>query len=270
MSDPNISDYEQGVHRFNPQPDPPREETETMSTGETLTSIFFEPGRVFEALRTRPRFLIAGLIILAALVLYTTLLYQHIGYENFIRSAIESSPQAANMSAEQKERAIAMQTGPAFRAFNHATPLIGGAIFIAAGGALYLLGAMAMARSISYKQALAVWTYSSFPPTVITTVLNLVLLFLKSPDDYDPVQAARRGLVRANLGLLVDQTAHPILATALGAFDLLSFYGLFLAAIGLRKVARLSSASAWGIILTIWLLGVLVRIAFSAILGGPM
>jgi hypothetical protein len=241
-----------------------------MSTGETLTSIFFEPGRTFEALRERPRFLVAGLIILLAFMAYTVTLYQRLGYENIVRSAIESSPQAANMDSEQKERAIAMQTGPVFKAIGYASPLLGIVIFIAAGGGLYLLGSMAMARSVSYKQALAVWTYSSYPPTLIAMLLNIVLVFIKSPEDYDAVQAARRGLVRANLGLLVDPVAHPVLATALGSFDLLAFYGLFLAALGLRKVARLSSASAWTIVLIIWVLGVIMRIAFSTIAGGAM
>jgi hypothetical protein len=270
MSDPNIPDTQAEPHHYNlnPQPEPPGEPV--MSTGETLTNIFFEPGRVFEALRARPRFLIAGLLIIAAFFTYTVLLYQRVGYENFVRSAVESSPQGANMPPDQKERVIEMQTGPIFKAVNYASPLLGVAIFIALGGALYLLGTMTMARSISYKQAISVWTYSSFPPTLIAMLLNIILLFIKSPEDYDPAQAARRGLVRANLGLLVDQTAHPVLATALGAIDLLSFYGLFLAALGLRKVARLSSGSAWTIVLIIWLIGVILRIAFSTFTGGAM
>jgi hypothetical protein len=173
------------------------------------------------------------------------------------------------MPADQKERVIEMQTGTVFKAINYASPLLGVAIFIAAGGALYLLGTMVMARSISYKQALSVWTYSSFAPTVISMILNVVLVFIKSPDDIDPIQA-RRGLVRANLGLLVDQTAHPVLGTALNSIDLLSFYGLFLAALGLRKVARLSSGSAWTIVLIIWLIGVIFRLVFSTFTGGAM
>jgi hypothetical protein len=270
MSDPNTPNIQQASQYHNPHSQPEATGGPEMSTPETLSGIFFEPGRVFEALRARPRFLIAGLIILLAFFTFTILLYQRVGYENVIRSAIENSPRTADMPADQKERIIEMQTGPAFKAINYASPLLGVSIFIALGGALYLLGTMVMARSISYKQAVSVWTYSSFAPTVISMLLNIVLVFLKSPDDYDPTQAARRGLVRANLGLLVDQTAHPVLATALGSIDLLAFYGLFLAALGLRKVARLSTGSAWAIVLSIWLLGVILRIALSTFAGGAM
>jgi predicted Abi (CAAX) family protease len=101
-------------------------------------------------------------------------------------------------------------------------------------------------------------------------LLNIVLLFLKSPDDYDIVHASRRGLVQANLGLFVDAKASPVLATFLSSLDLFAFYGLFLAALGLRKVAKMSTGSAWGIVLTIWIIGVIVRTALAGITGSAM
>ncbi|HEY0077608.1 MAG TPA: Yip1 family protein [Pyrinomonadaceae bacterium] len=240
-----------------------------MSTPETLSGIFFEPGRTFDALRWRPRFLIAAIIIIVAASAYTFLLYQRVGFEQMVRQVIENSPRTSEMPAEQREQMIAMQTGTVFKALAYVSPLIGVAIFLAVGAALYLLGAMAMGKGISYKQALSVYVYSSLPPAVLIMIANILLLFLKSPESLDP-ESAQRGLVHANLGILVDGAAHPVLATALGAFDIFAFYGLFLAAIGLRKVARLSSGSAWGIVLAIWFLGVLIRLALAAFSGSPM
>ncbi|HXL79637.1 MAG TPA: hypothetical protein VN951_02080, partial [Pyrinomonadaceae bacterium] len=105
---------------------------------------------------------------------------------------------------------------------------------------------------------------------VVSMILNIVLLFLKSPDDYDIVRASRRGLVQANLGLLIDMKAAPVLGTLLSSIDLFAFYGLFLAALGLKKVGKMSSGAAWGIVLTIWIIGVIVRCAFAGITGGAM
>jgi hypothetical protein len=56
----------------------------------------------------------------------------------------------------------------------------------------------------------------------------------------------------------------------LGSFDVFAFYGLFLAALGLRKVAKMSSGTAWTIVLTIWLVGTIIRFAFAGILGRAM
>lgn len=251
---------------FNPQPDPPKE----MSVGETLTGIFFEPGRVFESMRERPRFLVATILCIVFYMMFTITFFQKVGYERVIREAIENGPRADQMSPEQKEAAIRVQSGPIVKAITFGvTPLVFGIIF-AAGAGLYLLGSMLMGKQVGYKQALAIWAYSSLPVVVITMVLNIVLIFLKSPDDYDIVSASRRGLVKANLSFLTDPKAAPMLYTLLGSFDLFAFYGLFLAALGLRKVGKMSSGSAWGIALAIWTFGVVFRIVLATILGQGM
>ena len=240
-----------------------------MSTPETLGGIFMEPGRTFAALRERPRFLVAAVIVTVAVLAFTFLLYQKIGYENVVRQTMENSPRTADMDPDQRERAIAMQTGPVFKVIAYVSPIIGVAIVLSAGAGLYLLGVMLMGKVMSYKQSLAVWTYSSLPPAVLVMLLNVILLFLKPAEDIDPT-VAQRGLVRANLGLLVSGTEHPILSSALGAMDLFAIYGLVLAVIGLKVVARLSTGAAAGIAVGIWLIGVLIRIAFAAFSGSAV
>ena len=153
------------------------------------------------------------------------------------------------------------------KALRYGGPIITLTLFFTIGAALYLLGVMAVGKSISYKQALAVWTYSSLPPTLLLMLLNLIILFIRTPDDDLAIVRGQGGLVHANPGLLIDGHANPALATAAGAFDLFAFYGLFLAAIGLRKVGRLSSGSAWAIALGLWIIGIILRVTFAAILG---
>ena len=98
-------------------------------------------------------------------------------------------------------------------------------------------------------------------------LLNIIVLFIKTPDDDLGIVRGQSGLVHANPGLFMDGHAYPVLATAAGALDLFAFYGLFLAALGLRKIGRLSSGSAWGIALGLWLIGLVLRAIFAAILG---
>jgi hypothetical protein len=265
MSDPN-------VESFQPPPYLPESEAPTgpvMSTVETLSSIFFEPGLVFESLRARPRFLAAGLIILAVSMTFTLLFFQRVGYDKVISDAVENSSRASQMSEEDKERAIELYHRPVFKAINYATPLIAIPLVFAIGSALYLLGVMAMGRRISYTQALSVWVYSSYPPGLLTGLLSILVLFLKSPDDIEGSQL-RSGMIHADLSLLVDAKASPVLASALGSIDLLAFYGLFLAALGLRKVAKLSPGAAWGIVLTIWIVKVILRIIWAAAFGSAV
>lgn len=228
-----------------------------MSTAETLTGIFFEPSRTFEALRARPRFLVAGIILLVLACLVTVLLYTRVDMGQYIRDRIEKSPQAAQLSDAQKDMQVKMGKNLGMLAIPVSVPII-----LAGGAALYLLGVLAFGGSISYKKSLAVWAYSSIPPSVLGALIAILVLFLKSPDSIDPEH-----MVATNPAVLLGEDASKILVAVLSQFDLLRFYGIFLAALGLRKVAKISSTQAWGVVIALWAIGALLRIASAAIFG---
>ena len=228
-----------------------------MSTAETLTGIFFEPSRTFESLRARPRFLVAGIILLVLSIIVTAALFMRVDMGQYIRERIERSPNAAQVPEAQKEMQVkygkiaAMVLVPAF------TP-----ITIAAGAAVYLLGVMAMGGAISYRKSLSVWVYSSLPPSVLGALILILVLFLKSADSIDPEH-----MVVTNPGALFGEESSKVLVAALSQFDLLRFYGMVLAALGLRKVGKISSGQAWGIVIAFWAILALLRIVMAVIRG---
>jgi hypothetical protein len=229
-----------------------------MSTAETLTGIFFEPSRTFEALRARPRFLVAGLIVFILSCAVTLTLYARVDMAQFIRDRIEQSPRAAQISEEQKEAQVRVGKiiGMIF------IPLVV-PIAIAGGAAIYLLLTMAFGGTINYKKALSVWCYSWLPQSVLGTLIALLVLFLKSPDSIVP-----ENLVATNPAALMSPESSKVLINFLRQFDLLRFYGMFLAVIGLRKIAKLSSGAAWGVVLTLWLVLLLLSVGSAALFGG--
>lgn len=247
----------------------PSSEAPPMSTGQTLVNIFFEPGSTFASLRVRPRFLVAAIVTIGSYILFSTLYFQKIGYETIVRA--QTSVQAARnptATSEQLERGVQFQLNPAFKVFRMVSPVIFLAIVFAAGAGLYLLGTMLTGKSMSYRQALSVWAYSSLPPTVLLMVVNIILLFVRPPEDEAAiVQGSGRGLAHANLSILVDTTAHPVIGSVIGAFDVFAFYGLFLAAVGLTRMTRMSSGTAWSIVLGLWLIRILFAATVAAITG---
>ncbi|MBT0646757.1 hypothetical protein KJJ93_27615, partial [Escherichia coli] len=58
-------------------------------------------------------------------------------------------------------------------------------------------------------------------------------------------------------------------ATILATFDIFMIWGWILAAIGLRITNRLSSASAWTIVIIFALFGTLIRVAGAYFGGAP-
>lgn len=229
-----------------------------MSTAETLTGIFFEPSRTFEALRVRPRFLVAGLIVFILTCLVTAGLYTRVDMAQFIRDRIEQSPRAAQISEEQKEAQVRVGKiiGMVF------IPLVI-PFAIAGGAAIYLLLTMAFGGSINYKKSLSVWCYSWLPQTVLGTLIALLVLFLKSPDSIVP-----ENLVATNPAALMSTESSKVLLAFLRQFDVLRFYGMFLAALGLRKIAKLSSGAAWGVVIALWLVLLLLSVGSAALFGG--
>ena len=254
MSDPN--------QQWQPPPPPPVAPTgETgpdMSVGATLTGIFFEPGRTFEALRKRPRFLVASLVLLVLTIGVTALVYQRIDMGQYIRDKMERNPRNASQTEEQKEMGVKIGKIAGAVGIPLSVPFT-----IAAGAALYLLGVMAFGGSISYSRSLAVWVYSSFPPAILGTIIAVLVLFLKSADTLDPEH-----LLVTNPGAFMGSDSSPVLVALLTQFDLLKFYGLFLAAIGLRKVAKMSSGAAWGVVIAFFLIRAIMGISAAAIFGG--
>jgi hypothetical protein len=238
----------------------------SMSTPETLSGIFFEPGRTFEALRARPRFLVAGVILIAVTLLVTVLVMQKVDFAEFITRQITSGPRSEQMSPEAKAAAVNFWTGPIGKVVVYVIPPVFTVIMFAAGAAIYLLAVMLMGGRMGYKQALSVWVYSTFPPGILQAVLSTVVLFLKSADDID-LNKSGGGLVVTSLGAVLNPSS-PALRGALSWFDLFTFYGMYLAALGLRKVGKISSGAAWTIVIVLWLIGVLWSAGRGALFGG--
>lgn len=230
-----------------------------MSEAGTLGSIFFEPGKTFEDLRRKPRFVLAGLIIVFLLTLFQFAFIERVGFERIIRERFESNSRIQQMPEEAKNKLIEQQTGPTAKIISIALIPIISIIAFLIGGLIYWLGANAMGGSARFTHGLSTWIYSSFPPTVIFILANLLVLFLKSPDDME-ISAAQNSLLPSNPAFFVSGKSSPILAAFLASFDLFLIWGWILAVIGLRIIGKISTGAAVGIIFIVALIGVALRV----------
>jgi hypothetical protein len=235
------------------------DEPPQMSEVGTLGNIFFEPGATFEDLRRKPRFLLASLIMIVLISTFSVLFFQKIGFEEITRARLERSSMYQSASAEAKQEMVKQQTSPIVQYISYgATPIVM-IIYLLIGGLIYWLGAKAMGGNLTFLRGLSVWVYSSFPPTIVSMLANILILFLKSVDDID-IAASQSGLIHANPSFFIDAKTMPVLAAVLGTFDLFLIWGWILAAIGLRIVGKISSGAAWAIVLIVALLNVAARV----------
>lgn len=250
-------------------PPPVEREEPEMSEVATLGNIFFEPGRTFEDLRRKPRFILAIVVVALFMTAYAFGLYYKVGeagVRQFVVEQIEKGPQAGSLNAEQKSNAVDLQMtiGTVAR---YAWPLITALIMIV-GGALYWAAAKAFGGAGNFLHGLSVFVYSSLPPTVVSMIANFVVLAFKSVDDID-IATSQRGVIHANPGILLDGKSMPVLATLVSTLDLFMIWGWVLAAIGLRITNRISTGSAWAIVLIFALIGVFFRVIGAFFSGNP-
>ena len=237
-----------------PQADPPQ-----MSEVASLGNVFIEPGRVFEDMRRKPRFLLAGLIAIAVISLFQIAFVEKVGLGEIVKARIESSKRTQDLSGEQKATIIEQQSGPIAKYITFAaTPIVIAIVFLL-GGLIYWGASNAMGGDATFLRGVSVWVYSSFPPALIFMIGNFIVLLLKSVDDID-LAHSQNGLLKANLGSFVDPNTSPVLAALLGSVDLFGIWGWILAAIGLQKVAKISSGAAWAVVLMVGLVGVVAKV----------
>ena len=263
MEENNVNEWQ--------EPPPPEdikqiENPPQMSEVETLGNIFIEPGRTFEDMRRKPRFLIAGIIIIIVTSIFQALFIQKVGYENIVRARIESSSQTEQMPKEQKDKIIEQQSSGIFKGLAYGILPVALIVVFLLGGLIYWLGANAMGGSATFLHGVSVWIYSSFPPTLVFVIANIIVLFLKSVDEIDLVRS-QSGLIQANPSFFIDGKTQPVLAALLSGFDLFAIFGWILAAIGLQKVAKISSGAAWAVVLILGLVGITAKVIGALIFG---
>lgn len=248
------------------EPPPPPEkiapaEKPEMSEFGTILNVFMEPGRTFEDLRKKPRFIL-GLVLISILASAMSFaLYQKVG-EAGIRRAVneqlDRSSQTASMPADQRQGIVNFNL--TLQKFMPIVVFVIVPIFMFIIGLFYFLGAKAFGGNGGFLHAVSVVVYSSIPPTVFMTIAGLIVLALKSADDIDLTAAQRGGLVQANPAMFIDGKAQPVLAAILSTLDVFQIWGWILAVIGLRITNKLSSGSAAAIVIIFALIGVLFKV----------
>lgn len=243
-----------------------------MSAMQKLTGILFEPSRVFRNLRIHPRWLAAYLVVVVLSSIYTFAFTQRVTPERIVNHTLDKLSELGPPFAPPADRLEQMRAqqiedakNPMQRIGTVVKTFAGVFVFTGIVGALYLLACLAFGGRINFWQAFSALFYAAVPIILIQKVLGLVLLYIKAPEDIHPI-LGQETLVQDNLGILVSPADHPVIFVLASAIGLLSFYGLWLKATGLRNAGtKVSSGVAWGVAVTLWVLGLLVITSMTAL-----
>src|ERR1043166_114257 len=260
---------------FIPLPKTTGSEEPPMSGLQKVVSIFYEPSRVFRNLRTHPTWLAAFLVIEIANAVYTAAFVQRLTPERIVEFTMDKladspiKPPPDKME-EAKENAMQQAKQPLQRVQTAAKSFVTLFLFTAFVAALCLLGVLAFGGRINYWQAFTAVIWGYLPVIVIMKLVSLVILYVKAPEDIHPI-LNQETLLQDNLGILFNPAEHPALFVLGSVIGVLSFYGLWLRVKGLQHAGqKVSSSTAWGVALTLFVLTLLLGMIFATLFSSFM
>jgi hypothetical protein len=232
-----------------------------MSAISRVFGVLFSPQKTFEDVVKKPGWIVPIALLTLLSVAVSFGLNQRVNWREFISQQIEKSPQAAQLSAEQKEQRI--EGGAKFSpVFTYAVGLLGpilGALIIALvmWGAYSLLGG----ASTNFGTAMAI-TSHAFMTGLISSPLFLLVIYLKAPGTID-----LENPVATNLAALLPDDSAKWLVALCKSLDVFTIWTLVLLAIGFAVTSpkKLKGGKTYMIAFGVWAAWVVCRVGWAFI-----
>ena len=239
------------------------QEAPTMSFGQRLSGIFFEPTKTFMDIDRKATWI--GIFIIMAILgmVLAYVMMSHMDTEALVRQQMA----ARNMSEDQINQAVAaQQSSPLMRNLKYlgliVAPIAQIVSYLVIAG-VFLLVFVLMGAQLNFKKAFAVTIWGMSPAGIVMSILSIVLIFIKKPETINMTQ----GVVMSNLGGLVDSKAHPVIASLLGSIDIFSLWSIVLLSIGFAVISKkklTTKKAAVGVVI-LWAIFVLGKAGWRAI-----
>jgi hypothetical protein len=224
-----------------------------------LVGVLTHPTRTFAAIAARP----TVAVVLLTLLLFGTgvlmLAIQKVDLGEMVRQQIADS--GRELTAEQTDQAVEF-----YERFGWLTFLLAGLVF---GPLAYLLVAAVflvvlrlVGGEISYKTSLSVFLHGMMPSAVAAVVAVPVVL---ARSEITAEQLQGGNLLASHLGALLGPDPSKPLFALLSSLDVFSFWAIGLLIIGYAAAAKVSRGSAAGVVIGLWLVYVVGKVAITAI-----
>jgi Yip1 domain len=226
-----------------------------------LTGVVWSPGAAFRDIAARPRWWPPLVLLALVSMIFMYSFTQRVGWERFFRQQAETNSRMQSMPADQREQAVAAQIkiGPVFAyvAAVVALPIMA----LATAGVFLFLFRTAFSATLSFRQSFAI-VYYSFIPLLFGSIMALVVMLLKNPEDFDLNYPTL-----TNIGAFLDQASTPKWLLSLGtSIDVFSLWTLVLLATGFAAAGRkISWGSSFACVLGTWAVYVVLKVGLASI-----
>lgn len=229
--------------------------------GGRIVGVFFSPKPTFEDIARKPSWVAPVLVLTLLSILVSLAMHQRVDWREFISQQLDKSPQAAQMSAEQKQQRIEF----GIKISSAVTYLMGfvGPMVFALLIALVMMGAynLLAGANATFQQSLAVVAHAAVTGA-IGSVLFLVILYLKPVGSVDIENP-----VATNAAAFLPEGSAKWLVTLAKQMDIFTIWMLLLVAIGFAAInpKKLQGGKAFAVAFGVWAVWVLIRTGFRLV-----
>ena len=244
-----------------PTPMPEGQAQAAISPFGRVIGVFFSPKATFEDIVRKPSWLLPVLITTVLSIAVSFAINQRVNWRDYISQQMEKSPQAAQLSAEQKEQRVeagAKFSGPFTYAIGACAPILLVLIMgLIMWGAYSLLGGI----STNFGTAFGI-TAHAFLTGLVSSPLFILILYLKPYGTAD-----LENPVATNIAAILPEDTAKWLFALCKSIDLFTFWTLILLAIGFAAVnpKKLKGAKSFTIAFTVWAVYVVLRVGWAFI-----
>jgi hypothetical protein len=223
-----------------------------------LAGMFFSPTAAFADIVRRPRWwipmILIGVLSVAAIAVFS----QHIGWDQIVRKTIDQNSQ--NMTPQQRQQAISVASRIA-PIIGYIAPVSAAIAIVVIAGFLLLMTNVLLGADISFTSMMGIVGYGGIPPTLVLSLLTILVMFLKSPDDFDI-----QNPLAFNLGAFLPDGSARWLLTLCRSIDLFSFWRIGLLAVGITAAApKMKLGKALVAVIIPWLVWVALTTGLASL-----
>ncbi len=226
--------------------------------------MFISPGRAFDSIVRRPDFLAPLIVSIVGSIVVIEAMLDKIGAGRIIRQSLEVGGQAAKMTPEQVDQAVARAT--TFTAITmRVMGVLGAPIFllIIAAVGLFIVNVL-FGATANFKTCFSVICYANLV-LLVEVVLGLVVILMGDPEQFNP-----NNPMPTTVGFFLNQreTSKALYVIA-SSFDVFRVWALILCSIGLSAATgkKVKTVPIFLTYLGIWIVLVLVHAGIAAMMG---
>lgn len=233
-----------------------------------LFGVWFSPGEAFTEIGRAPRILIPALLLFVLAGATNYLVIDRYGYENVARKQMESMVNAGWITQDKADELIREELAPSKVSAGKIQSGVLGAVWIVVlltiMAGLFKAFTLMMGRGNRFKQIYSVTAYAYLATTLISTVVTLILIYLKDPADLDIYNP-----VASNLGAILPMMVEdlPKFVLGLASFvDVFVIWNLILLAIGYAAIThKMKKGTAVVFLVILYVIGAFVWAGFLSL-----